>query len=149
MITTKQIGDSYYDQKYINIDEAKINGVELEIGRNLSDKWTVKATSNWLDAVDKADDSRLDKRAKNMTTLQFLYDDHDDYGYSAVLWQQWANKYRYDGEDYTYNTTNFVINKKFGEGSRVYAGVDNIFDKKINDIGLDGMIWRLGAEWTF
>ena len=149
LITTKQIGDSYYDQKYINIDEAKINGVELEIGRNLSDKWTVKATSNWLDAVDKADDSRLDKRAKNMTTLQFLYDDHDDYGYSAVLWQQWANKYRYDGEDYTYNTTNFVINKKFGEGSRVYAGVDNIFDKKINDIGLDGMIWRLGAEWTF
>lgn len=39
--------------------------------------------------------------------------------------------------------------KKFGEGNRVYAGVDNIFDKKISDIGLDGMIWRLGAEWTF
>ena len=26
---------------------------------------------------------------------------------------------------------------------------NNIFDKKISDIGLDGMIWRLGAEWTF
>lgn len=51
--------------------------------------------------------------------------------------------------DYNFTTTNFVLNKKFGEENRVYAGVDNIFDKKISDIGLDGMIWRLGAEWTF
>ena len=51
--------------------------------------------------------------------------------------------------DYTYNTTNFVINKKFGEGNRIYAGVDNIFDKKINDINLEGRLWRVGAEWTF
>lgn len=46
-----------------------------------------------------------------MTTLQLIYDDHDDNGYSAVLWQQWANDYRYDDNDYTFNTTNFVINK--------------------------------------
>lgn len=149
LITTKQIGSSYYDQRYINVDEAEIDGVEMEIGRNLDDKWTIKATSNWLDATDKVSGDRLDNRARNMTTLQLLYDDHDDWGYSAILWQQWTNKYHYDDNDYNFNTTNFVLNKKFGEGNRVYAGVDNIFDKKISDIGLDGMIWRLGAEWTF
>jgi outer membrane receptor for ferrienterochelin and colicins len=149
LITTKQIGSSYYDQRYINVDEAEIDGVEMEIGRNLDDKWTIKATSNWLDATDKVSGDRLDNRARNMTTLQLLYDDHDDWGYSAILWQQWANKYHYDDNDYNFTTTNFVLNKKFGEGNRVYAGIDNIFDKKINDIGLDGMIWRLGAEWTF
>lgn len=149
LITTKQIGSSYYDQRYINVDEAEINGVEMEIGRNLDDKWTIKATSNWLDATDKVNGDRLDNRARNMTTLQLLYDDHDDWGYSAILWQQWANKYHYDDNDYNFTTTNFVLNKKFGEGNRVYAGVDNIFNKKISDIGLDGMIWRLGAEWTF
>lgn len=149
LITTKQIGSSYYDQSYVNVDEAEIDGVEMEIGRNLDDKWTIKATSNWLDATDKVSGDRLDNRAKNMTTLQLLYDDHDDWGYSAILWQQWANKYHYDDNDYNFTTTNFVFNKKFGEGNRVYAGVDNIFDKKISDIGLDGMIWRLGAEWTF
>lgn len=121
----------------------------MEIGRNLDDKWTIKATSNWLDATDKVSGDRLDNRARNMTTLQLLYDDHDNWGYSAILWQQWANKYHYDDNDYNFTTTNFVLNKKFGEGNRVYAGVDNIFDKKISDIGLDGMIWRLGAEWTF
>ena len=149
LITTKQIGSSYYDQSYVNVDEAEIDGVEMEIGRNLDDKWTIKATSNWLDATDKVSGDRLDNRARNMTTLQLLYDDHDDWGYSAILWQQWANKYHYDDNDYNFTTTNFVLNKKFGEGNRVYAGVDNIFDKKISDIGLDGMIWRLGAEWTF
>lgn len=149
LITTKQIGSSYYDQSYVNVDEAEIDGVEMEIGRNLDDKWTIKATSNWLDATDKMSGDRLDNRARNMTTLQLLYDDHDDWGYSAILWQQWANKYHYDDNDYNFTTTNFVLNKKFGEGNRVYAGVDNIFDKKISDIGLDGMIWRLGAEWTF
>lgn len=149
LITTKQIGSSYYDQRYINVDEAEIDGVEMEIGRNLDDKWTIKATSNWLDATDKVSGDRLDNRARNMTTLQLLYNDHDDWGYSAILWQQWANKYHYDDNDYNFTTTNFVLNKKFGEGNRVYAGIDNIFDKKINDIGLDGMIWRLGAEWTF
>ena len=149
LITTKQIGSSYYDQRYINVDEAEIDGVEMEIGRNLDDKWTIKATSNWLDATDKVSGDRLDNRARNMTTLQLLYDDHDNWGYSAILWQQWANKYHYDDNDYNFTTTNFVLNKKFGEGNRVYAGVDNIFDKKISDIGLDGMIWRLGAEWTF
>lgn len=149
LITTKQIGSSYYDQSYVNVDEAEIDGVEMEIGCNLDDKWTIKATSNWLDATDKMSGDRLDNRARNMTTLQLLYDDHDDWGYSAILWQQWANKYHYDDNDYNFTTTNFVLNKKFGEGNRVYAGVDNIFDKKISDIGLDGMIWRLGAEWTF
>ena len=149
LITTKQIGSSYYDQRYINVDEAEIDGVEMEIGRNLDDKWTIKATSNWLDATDKVSGDRLDNRARNMTTLQLLYDDHDNWGYSAILWQQWANKYHYNDNDYNFTTTNFVLNKKFGEGNRVYAGVDNIFDKKISDIGLDGMIWRLGAEWTF
>lgn len=149
LITTKQTGNSYFEQGYVNVDEAEIDGVEMEIGRNLDDKWTIKATSNWLDATDKVSGDRLDNRARNMTTLQLLYDDHDDWGYSAILWQQWANKYHYDDNDYNFTTTNFVLNKKFGEGNRVYAGVDNIFDKKISDIGLDGMIWRLGAEWTF
>lgn len=149
LITTKQTGNSYFEQGYVNVDEAEIDGVEMEIGRNLDDKWTIKATSNWLDATDKVSGDRLDNRARNMTTLQLLYDDHDNWGYSAILWQQWANKYHYDDNDYNFTTTNFVLNKKFGEGNRVYAGVDNIFDKKISDIGLDGMIWRLGAEWTF
>lgn len=143
--------------RYVNIDKAQINGVEFELGHKLNDLWTVKATSNWLDAKDENTDERLTGRAKNMTTLQLAYDDHDPYGYSAILWNQWVSNYRYGdassgqtvGKDVNYNLLNFTVNKKFGEGNRIYAGLDNITDKKISDIGLDGKIWRVGAEWTF
>ncbi len=145
------------NQEYINVDKAKIKGVELELGHHLDDKWTLKATSNWLDAMNESENTRIEGRARNITTLQLSYDDGDDNGWNSVLWNEWvsnmhgASSHGTTGslEDYTYNTTNFVINKKFGKGNRVYAGVDNIFDKKIPSIYLEGTIWRVGAEWTF
>lgn len=149
LIDYESINGSYFDMRNVNIGKAQINGVELELGRHLNDNWTVKATSNWLDAKNEITDERLSNRAENTTTLQLIYDDNDKNGYSAMLWQQWANNYRYDGADYDWTTTNFSLNKKFGEGNRIYAGVDNIFDKKISDINLDGMIWRAGVEFTF
>lgn len=149
LIDTENINNSKFDARYVNIGKAQINGVELELGRHLNDNWTVKATSNWLDAKNEITDERLGNRAENMTTLQLIYDDNNVNGYSAVLWQQWASNYRYSNADYDWTTTNFSVNKKFGEGNRIYAGVDNIFDKKISDINLDGMIWRAGVEFTF
>lgn len=150
LINSQQIDprdDTTY--RYENIDKANIDGVEWEIGHDFDDKWSIKANSNWVDATNGSTGERINGRTKNLTTLQLTYDDHEDWGYSAILWQQWASDYREDDKDYDFTTTNFVLNKKLGEGNRVYAGVDNIFDKKISDIGLDGMIWRLGAEWTF
>lgn len=143
--------------QYENVDKAQINGVELELGRRLGKYWTIKATSNWIDAMDETTNERLQNRAKNITTLQLMYDDLDPYGYTATLWSQWVNKYRWAEtvnrvtipHDATYNTINFVVNKKFGKGNRIFAGVDNIFDKKNYDVFLAGRIWVAGAEWTF
>lgn len=154
-------GMGKYWYHYVNIEEASIDGVELELGRKLNDNWTVKLTSNWLDAKNETTDQWLDDRAENMSTLQLIYDDNNPYGISATLWNQWVTNYHWsettgmgdsaktDYYDTNFNTFNFVINKKFGEGNRIYAGLDNVFNKKISDIGLDGRIWRLGAEWTF
>ena len=147
--TPEEEAAGIYKSQYENIDKAKIDGVELELGHKFNDNWSIKATSNWLDAKNEKTGARLTQRAKNITTLQLNYDDNDPYGYSAVLWNQWVNDYLYSDENYTYNTLNLAVNKKFGEGCRVYAGVDNIFDKKVNAITVDGMVWRLGAEWTF
>lgn len=143
------------ESSYANVDRAKVQGVELELGHHFNDNWQVKATSNWLDARDKSDNSYLPDRARNTTTLQFIYDDQKTDGFNAILWEEWVNKYRStsivtgDPADFTYSTTNIVVNKKFGEGTRVFAGLDNIFNKKIDDIALDGRFWRAGVEFTF
>lgn len=152
-------GERWYQN--VNVDRAQINGIELELGHNFNKYFTVKATSNWLDATDDSTGERLSNRAKNITTLQLSYDDLKPYGYTVMLWSQWVNKYRWTESmgygddansiphDATYNTVNFVVNKKFGKGNRIFAGVDNIFDKKNYDVFLDGRIWVAGAEWTF
>lgn len=139
--------DNEYWSKYINVGKAQINGVELEIGRHLNDRWTIKATHNYLDAVNKITGNRLNNRAQNTTTFQLIYDDHKEDGISAVLWDQFASRYRYNDEDYTYNTLNFSLNKKWTKDFSTYAGIDNILNKKVDDLYIDGRMWRVGAEW--
>lgn len=155
LINWHKISSSVYG--YENLDEATLKGVELELKQKLDDKWSLRATSNWLNAKDN-EGSNLEGRADNISRFEIAYDDGNSYGINAILWNEWVTGMHGAGghgasEDvmnqYTYNTTNFVVNKKLGEGNRIYAGVDNIFDKKISDIDLEGRLWRVGAEWTF
>lgn len=147
LITTEALDEDGLKNRYINIGKAQINGVEAELGRHLGTRWTVKMTHNFLDAKNSITDKRLNNRAKSTSTLQLIYDDHKPTGISAVLWDEFARDYRYNDKDYTYNTVNFSINKKWSADFSTYAGLDNIFDKKVDDLFIDGRMWRVGAEW--
>ena len=140
---------------YENISEATLKGVELELKQKFNDKWSIRATSNWLSAEDGSGNN-LEGRADNITRLSLSYDDGSAYGINATLWNEWVSGMHGAGghggsssalNEYTYNTTNIVVNKKLGENRRIFAGLDNIFDKKISDINLEGRLWRVGAEW--
>ena len=147
LITTEALDEDGLKNRYINIGKAQINGVEAELGRHLGTRWTVKMMHNFLDAKNSITDKRLNNRAKSTSTLQLIYDDHKPTGISAVLWDEFARDYRYNDKDYTYNTVNFSINKKWSADFSTYAGLDNIFDKKVDDLFIDGRMWRVGAEW--
>lgn len=138
-----------YESTYINVDEAQINGVEVTIGKHLNKNYTLKGTYNYLDGRDEADHSRLSGIARSHATLQLEYDDHQKHGYTAVLWQDWTYDYLFDGQNYDYSTTNIMVNKRVNDTARVFAGVDNLFDKEVPDLYINGRLWRLGAEFTF
>lgn len=157
MISTRTVGGRHGYNEYYNIDgTTKTHGVELTLGRKLSRDLDVKVTSNWTSASNKVASAEssahgVDGIADNITTLQLAYDDHRAYGYNATLWEQWVHDY-YESDSsqtYSYNTLNFVINKKYGDAVRLFAGVDNIFNKKIDAIYLDDRIWRTGIEFKF
>lgn len=157
MISTRTVGGRHGYNEYYNIDgTTKTHGVELTLGRKLSRDLDVKVTSNWTSASNKVASAEssahgVDGIADNITTLQLAYDDHRAYGYNATLWEQWVHDY-YESDSsqtYSYNTLNFIINKKYGDAVRLFAGVDNIFNKKIDAIYLDGRIWRTGIEFKF
>lgn len=138
--------------QFNNVSSAKINGIEFEVGRKFDDNWSLRLMSNWLNTENSVGDA-LQSTSDNISTIELSYDDNNPNGYSAKLWNQWVSNYHYDDIDYDYNTLNLAINKKFafedGRTGRVFAGVDNIGDKKIGDIYLDGRVWRVGAEITF
>lgn len=157
LISTRTVSGRHGYNEYYNIDgTTKTHGVELTLGRKLSRDLDVKVTSNWTSASNKVASAEssahgVDDSADNITTLQLAYDDHRAYGYNATLWEQWVHDY-YESDSsqtYSYNTLNFVINKKYGDAVRLFAGVDNIFNKKIDAIYLDGRIWRTGIEFKF
>ena len=141
--------------QYYNVGKAKIQGVELSVGHKLSDRITVKGTYNYIDAKDMTTGERLGNRPRSMSTLQIMYDDHRPDGYSAVLWDAFTYKYGFDaaqkrGEsvhnDYSFNTLNFSVNKKWNNGLSAYVGIDNLLNRQVPDLYLDGRLFRVGME---
>ena len=43
----------------------------------------------------------------------------------------------------------FVVNKRWGDKYRVFAGIDNVFNKEISELSYYGRLWRVGAEMKF
>ena len=104
----------------------------------------------YLSAKDKDTDERLSRRAKHSGAIKLSWTDAEENPLTATLANKWYVDYRYSGEDYTYNTVNFIVNKVINKNCRVYAGVDNIFDKDLGEnLWIDGRMWRVGAEMTF
>lgn len=141
------VGMTYY-YTYKNVAEATIDGVEAEFGRKLSDKWTTKLSYVNLHAVD-GNNKRIEGRANDRVTVQLAYDDSKNSGVSGVLWNEWIGDYLVsDTENYSYNTLNISLRKKFNNTVSGYVGLDNMLDKKIPSMHLDGRIWRAGVNFT-
>ena len=156
-----------HDRHYVNIGRAHIYGAELSMSHKLSDRWTAKATWMPLRAVDEDTGEALENRARHTVTAQLLYDDHQDTGYSGILWFQLNNRYRYAGaaddgtgkttgtpRDYTFHTVNFALTRTWHKDIALHAGVSNIFNERTDknhgdDLYIDGRMWNLGMDFHF
>lgn len=137
-----------YTSKYINVNKAKIEGIELEAGRRLNNSFTLKTAYNYLDAKNEISGERLDSRAKNKYSVQLHYADPGKSGISGILWHEWVRDYRYVNNDYSYNTLNFTMNKQWNAKYSTYFGIDNMLDKKIDELVLEGRLWKIGMNIT-
>lgn len=159
LITTTRVEDINW--KYINVGQARIKGLETILGWQATDKWQFKLAGTWLDAHDDTSGNWLTNRARFTGVLQVGYDDHKDNGISALLTDQMSygqrvpdsyyttGTYSTSGEDHTYNLVNVLVTKKFNKNVRIYAGLDNVFDKNDIDAGIYGRMWKTGAVWNF
>lgn len=145
--------------KYINRGEVEIKGLESEIGYNFDEHWSVRGVYNYLDAKDLETGDRLAYRARHNGLIQLTYTDAKENPLTVNLYNRYYFNYHQsniDGyqQDYSYSTTGLTVSKQFNKNYRVYAGVDNIFNKSFlydtcHTYTIDGRTWRVGAEMTF
>lgn len=155
--------------QYVNRGEVEISGAEAEIGYNFDEHWSIKGAYNYLDAKDKNTGERLTYRARQSGLVQLTYTDAKENPLTVNLYNRFYIDYHttnetsamYQGQnlaytqDYTYGVTGLVVNKQVNKTLRIFAGIDNIFDKKFyrdstfNSYTIDGRTWRVGAEMTF
>lgn len=145
--------------KYINRGEVEIKGLESEIGYNFDEHWSVRGVYNYLDAKDLETGDRLAYRARHNGLIQLTYTDAKENPLTVNLYNRYYFNYHQsntDGyqQDYSYSTTGLTVSKQFNKNYRVYAGVDNIFNKSFlydtyHTYSIDGYTWRVGAEMTF
>lgn len=134
---------------YYNEDTADIDGIELELGRHLSDFFTLKLNYTWLDATG-TDGQRLTGRSKRRGTVQLHYDDGRAQGISAVLWLDWNSRYlsyiTNSNEDFC--TLNIAVNKRWSETVSAFFGIDNVFNMKNDPLNIYGAIFKAGVTMT-
>lgn len=142
------VGSTAYYQ-YINIGRAESEGIEFELRKELTNGLMLTGSYQYLDAFNRDTDARLSYSARNSYMLKLSYTEPIKKEWTVTVWNKWLSDYRVSSKDYSINTFNFVVNKKFGEQYNVYAGLDNVFDKKETPMRYAGRIWRVGAEMKF
>lgn len=147
-ISTYQNPLGYYE--YYNVDKTKSKGVEFSIKHDLGNGFTLSGDYNYLDSINEDTGARLTYNAKNTYVARLSWDDPQKNGWNVTAWNKWYTDYKAsDSKDYSINTFNFVVNKRWGEKYRAYFGLDNVFNKEMTELRYSGRLWRFGAEMTF
>lgn len=147
--TTVGYISGFLTMKYINVDEARIKGVESTLGYNFSDRLNFKLTHNYIHATDESDGSRLANRPRSISTAQLSYDNKEVNGYNITLWDSFTEDYYFNSKYYSFNTLNVSATKRINKDLSVFAAVENILNKEIDDLYMFGRVWRIGAEMKF
>lgn len=145
--------------KYINRGKVEISGLETEFGYNFDEHWSLRTVYNYLDAKDQQTGNRLAYRARHNGLVQLTWTDATENPLTVNLYNRYYFDYHQTNsadyqKDYSFSTTGLTVSKQINKNYRVYAGVDNIFNKSFlydtyHTYTIDGRTWRVGAEMTF
>ena len=136
--------------KFYNIDSTSSKGVEFEIKHDFGKGFTLVGNYNWLDSVDDTTGERLNYNARNTYMAKLMWTEPIKKEWNITAWNKWYTDFQYDSDTvYSVNTFNFTVTKRWGDKYRVFAGIDNVFNKDLSDMGYYRRLWRVGAEMKF
>ena len=168
-----QAPDLIYSFK--NIGKAKITGLQLEWKHKFGSKWSTRFGWTRLQALNQSDPTmpaHLLDRPTNKIDFGITYETKK---WNAQLWADYYHKmldsntqknrsnYWISGidsdsaiynvsneyEEKSYGTWNAMVQRKFGNDSLVYFGINNIFDHRDDDRATQSRVYRFGVNLKF
>lgn len=141
----------YYTSE--NLDKVEINGVELRLDYIFNKYFNTNFNLTYLDTKDKTSNKELTFTPDLSASLSLDYDLSKDLNTNVLI--------RYIGEQYTnsqnsektadYSLVDLGINYQINKTSSFYTGIDNIFNKKIEEeLGVNaGTYFYAGFRFDF
>lgn len=127
--------------QYENISKATLQGVEAELKYPLSDtfSWSVNYTN--LDATNDVTNTRLLNRAKHKLASRLSYNDQKTV--RANLWCEMYGDYLHDAgsnveKNKSYSIWNLNVEKSLDKNTTLSVGIENLLNKKDDDLSLQG-----------
>lgn len=125
--------------EYMNVDKARIRGLELNADWQASENLRLRAGYEWLDAMDANTDQRLEGRARRTYRLESTYT-LDDWSLTARArhvgdYLSRENGCRVGCEAYDTRQTlvDLNVSHNLTEQLALFAGIDNLFDQRDPD----------------
>ncbi|WP_323592062.1 TonB-dependent receptor plug domain-containing protein [Aliarcobacter butzleri] len=126
-------GTKYYTSE--NLDKVDINGVEVNLDYEFSESFDTQFNLTYLDTEDKNTNKELTYTPNLSASLNLNYKLLDDLTSNIALryigkqYEDQANDNKLD--DYT--LVDLGLNYNINKITSIYGGVDNIFDKKVDE----------------
>ncbi|WP_158271542.1 TonB-dependent siderophore receptor [Pseudomonas sp. HMWF032] len=125
--------------EYMNVDKARIRGLELNADWQASENLRLRAGYEWLDAMDANTDQRLEGRARRTYRLESTYT-LDDWSLTArarhvgdYLSRESGCRVSCEAYDTRQTLVDLNISHALTEQLELFAGVDNLFDQRDPD----------------
>lgn len=136
---------------YKNIQKAEIQGMELEGGAGFNNGLSLQASYSYLDAKDKDTNQRLVNRVKNKIVAKGIYDSKP-LGLKVNLWWEYIGGLLWSTNPFVekeYDIYYLSLSKNITKGTELYAGVDNLLNRKDADIPIVGSFYYGGIRVNF
>ncbi|MCR1816597.1 TonB-dependent receptor plug domain-containing protein [Aliarcobacter butzleri] len=123
----------YYTSE--NLEKVDINGVEVNLGYKINDSFDTEFNLTYLDTEDKSTNKELTYTPSLSASLNLNYKLLDDLSSNIALryiGKQYEDKENSDKLD-DYTLIDLGLNYNINKITTIYGGVDNIFDKKVDE----------------
>ncbi len=132
-----------------NINKARIQGIEIEAGATALKGLDLKAAYTYLDAKNKTTGEPLTLRPKHKLVARGSYQ-YKPWDLRLDLWTEYiCDLVMSDFDKRSYNLWHFNASRDILKNINLYAGIDNLFNKKDSSIPLNGAFYYAGLRLRF